>query len=98
MSSPANESLFNRPDTLFGVCEGIGREFGFHPNFLRVGFALFLVINPVAVIATYIALGIAVAMSRLLVPARRDTTAAAAPLAEVHTVAEEAEDQVALAA
>ncbi|HEU4959955.1 MAG TPA: PspC domain-containing protein [Sphingomonas sp.] len=70
MSSPANQTLFNRPDTLFGVCEGIGREFGIHPNILRLAFAIPMIWNPVAVIGTYVGLGAAVFVSRKLVPAR----------------------------
>ena len=71
MSSTANETLFNRPDTLFGVCEGIGREFGIHPNILRLAFAVPMIWNPVAVIGTYLGLGVALYASRKLAPARR---------------------------
>ena len=70
MSTSANTPLFNRPDTLFGVCEGIGREFGIHPNILRLGFAVPMIWNPVAVIGTYVGLGVAVYLSRKLVPTR----------------------------
>jgi phage shock protein PspC (stress-responsive transcriptional regulator) len=68
VSSSANTPLFNRPDTLFGVCEGIGREFGVHPNILRLGFAVPMIWNPVAVIGTYVGLGVALYLSRKLVP------------------------------
>ena len=74
MSSTANETLFNRPDTLFGVCEGIGREFGIHPNILRLAFAIPMIWNPVAVIGTYLGLGVALWLSRKLAPARRVVT------------------------
>jgi len=70
VSTSANTPLFNRPDTLFGVCEGIGREFGIHPNILRLGFAVPMIWNPVAVIGTYVGLGVAVYLSRKLVPTR----------------------------
>lgn len=62
-------SLFNRPDTLFGVCEGVGRDFGFNPNYLRVALAIAMIWNPVAVLITYGLLGVAVAVSRWIAPA-----------------------------
>ena len=61
-------SLFNRPDTLFGICEGVGRDFGFNPNYLRVALAIAMIWNPVAVLATYALLGVAVAVSRWIAP------------------------------
>lgn len=66
--------FFNRPDTFFGVCEAIGQDFGFHPNLLRVAFALMVLASPVAVIAAYAALGIMVMVSRLLVPVAKPVT------------------------
>lgn len=57
-----------RNDTLLGVCEAIGRDLGFHPNFLRIAFSLGLFVSPVAMIATYLGLGAAVAASRWLFP------------------------------
>ena len=63
-------SLFNRPDTLFGICEGVGQDFGFNPNYLRVALAVSMIWNPVAVLAAYVLLGAAVAVSRWVAPAR----------------------------
>lgn len=93
MPSSANTPLFHRPDTLFGVCEGIGREFGIHPNILRLGFAVPMIWNPVAVIGTYVGLGVALYLSRKLVPAR---TAAAEP--QVAQQQQRDEPEMALAA
>jgi phage shock protein C len=62
-------SLFNRPDTLFGICQGVGQDFGFNPNYLRVVLAVSMIWNPVAVLATYALLGVAVAASRGIAPA-----------------------------
>jgi len=92
VSISADAPLFNRPDTLFGVCEGIGHEFGIHPNILRLGFAVPMIWNPVAVIGTYVGLGVALYLSRRLVPAR---AAAAEPLAAQERTPEE---EMALAA
>jgi phage shock protein PspC (stress-responsive transcriptional regulator) len=94
VSKSADVPLFNRPDTLFGVCEGIGREFGLHPNILRLAFAIPMIWNPVAVIGTYVGLGVALFVSRKLVPAQRRSVEAVA--AEPTAVPEERE--VALAA
>jgi phage shock protein C len=64
----AQPSLFARNDTLFGVCEGLGEDFGFNPLFLRIGLAVGLLWNPIFVIGGYAAAGVAVALSRWLVP------------------------------
>ncbi len=64
----ANTNLLLRNDTILGVCEAIGQDFGFHPNWLRVAFALAVYFAPVAVISTYLALGVIVAISRKVAP------------------------------
>ena len=64
-------SLLSRPDTFFGVCEGLGQDFRIHPNFLRLGFAGFLFWNPVGALLTYLALGAVVAAARFIVPEPR---------------------------
>lgn len=82
-------NLFTRNDTMFGVCEGLGEDFGFNPIYLRLAFAVFLIPFPAQVIGAYLALGMLVALSRLVfrVP-RRTATAAAAPTATVTLAAE----------
>lgn len=67
MSQP-QPALPLRKDTILGVCEAIGHDFGFNANFLRVGFAALLLWNPTAVIGTYLALGVLVALSRWIAP------------------------------
>jgi phage shock protein PspC (stress-responsive transcriptional regulator) len=64
-------NLFSRDDTMFGVCEAIGEDFGFNPLFLRIALGVSLLWNPVAVVAAYLLLGVAVASSRLIAPKRR---------------------------
>lgn len=64
-------NLFTRDDTLLGVCEGLGEEFGFHPNILRIVLASMLLWNPLAVIGGYLAIGVVLMASRWLIPARR---------------------------
>ena len=93
MSTSANQALFNRPDTLLGVCEGVGREFGIHPNILRIAFAVPMIWNPVAVISTYFGLGAALWLSHKIAPNRR-----AAAVDAVAAEQPEAQREMALAA
>ena len=65
--------FLNRDDTFFGVCEAIGRDFGFNPIWLRLALAVPMAIYPLVSLAIYAVLGIAVLASRLLAP---DTRAA----------------------
>jgi phage shock protein C len=68
MTSATNRPVFfGREDTMLGICEAVGQDFGFNPNYLRVAFGMVLVLNPVAVIASYFALGILVFASRAIV-------------------------------
>ena len=59
-----------RSDTILGVCQAIGEDFGFHPNWLRILFASALLASPAIVIGTYLGLGVLVAASRLIFPRR----------------------------
>ena len=56
-----------RSDTIFGVCEAIGQDFGFNPNYLRLAFIAPLFVAPYASVAAYLGLGVVVAATRLLV-------------------------------
>lgn len=60
--------LVGRNDTILGVCEAIGQDFGFHPNWLRVALASLVYFAPVAVIGGYLALGVVVAITRWVAP------------------------------
>ncbi|HEX8420191.1 MAG TPA: PspC domain-containing protein [Sphingomonas sp.] len=76
---PASPSpLFDRPDTFFGVCEGLGQDLGFNANFLRVLLGVAVLWNPVVVIATYLVLGLAVALARWIYPVATDQATAQA--------------------
>ena len=70
-----------RNDTLLGVCEAIGHDLGFNPNFLRVPLASGIIFAPLVVIGLYLALGVIAFVSRTVFPDRvekvsRDTAAA----------------------
>lgn len=65
---PATTNLLLRNDTILGVCEAIGQDFGFHPNWLRLLFGSLFYFNPIAVIGTYLGLGVIVAVTRWAAP------------------------------
>lgn len=93
---PATTNLFFRNDTILGVCEAIGRDFGFHPNWLRVALACLVYFAPAAVIGTYLAVGVIVAVVRWIAPDEQ-LAAPAAPV-EVHALVEAGIEEVQLAA
>lgn len=76
-----------RGDNLLGVCEAVGQELGFNPNWLRIPFAALLFWNPAVVVGSYLGLGVIVGLTRLLLPVSRKPSVKAEPVAE--TVASE---------
>jgi phage shock protein PspC (stress-responsive transcriptional regulator) len=81
-----------RSDTVLGVCEAIGQDFGFHANWLRIAFALAFYWSPAGVISTYLTLGVLVLTSRLIVrdrPAAGARTIVTTPTANPEEGAEE---------
>lgn len=66
-----DNAVLNRSDTLLGVCQAIGQDFGVKPLWLRLGFAGLLFWNLAAAIGIYLALGVAVLASRMLFPSHR---------------------------
>ena len=66
-----------RNDTILGVCEAIGQDFGFNPIFLRLAFIAFLFFEPLNATLAYVGLGLVVAAIRYLV---RDTKTGTASL------------------
>ncbi|MBA2771784.1 MAG: PspC domain-containing protein [Sphingomonas sp.] len=69
--------LILRNDTMLGVCTGLGREFGFNPNYLRVLIASLFLVDFKIAIGIYFALGLALAIGSLLFPSRRRPTTVA---------------------
>ena len=57
-----------RNDTLLGVCEAIGQDFGINAIWLRLGFIAPLFFAPVLTISAYFGLGLLVAASRYVFP------------------------------
>jgi phage shock protein PspC (stress-responsive transcriptional regulator) len=76
-------NLLLRNDTMLGVCQGLGEDFGFNPIWLRIAFGATLLINPVAVVGTYLGLGVLVATSRLVFPRPRRADPASTIAAEL---------------
>lgn len=74
----AQPNLITRDDTLLGVCEALGEDFGFNPLWLRISLAVGLLWNPMAMIGAYLGLGVVVLATRLLIPTRRQVADAAA--------------------
>ena len=70
-------NLLTREDTLFGVCQALGDDFGFNPLYLRVTLAVALIPAPVAVLSFYAIAAVAVLVSRLIVREPRPVAAAA---------------------
>jgi phage shock protein PspC (stress-responsive transcriptional regulator) len=93
-------SVFTSDRTLFGVCEALGQDLGFNPIFLRVPLGVCLMLNPVAVIATYAGLGLLVAFTRFVAPNPKPAAIAEAEPKAVTADAPEtrAEPEMALAA
>ena len=99
-------SLFARDHTFFGVCEGLGEDFGFNPLYLRVALPVPLFFFPAETLAGYAAAGVVVLLSRLLFPDPRaavveqtgTTPAPELSAAEPVPAAEEAADAIPLAA
>ncbi|GAA4026376.1 hypothetical protein GCM10022281_01190 [Sphingomonas rosea] len=66
-----------RNDTLLGVCEALGHDLGFNPNFLRVPLAAGIIFAPMLMVGIYLALGVLVFVSRTFFPDRVEQVAAA---------------------
>ena len=57
-----------RNDTILGVCEAIGQDFGISPLWLRLAFVATIFFAPIAGLATYLGLGVIVAATRFMAP------------------------------
>ena len=85
MNQKKQPNLFLRNDTIFGVCEALGEDFGFNPQYLRVALILPIFWLPLEMIALYFGLGLFVLVSRLIAPAPK----VAAPLPALKAEANE---------
>lgn len=62
-------------DNLLGICHALGEDFGVNPLWLRVGFGVALLFNLEWTIGAYLALGLVVLLSRLLIRTPRPVAA-----------------------
>jgi phage shock protein PspC (stress-responsive transcriptional regulator) len=80
-------NLFTRDDTFFGVCQGLGEDLGFNPNWLRIALPILAFFWPVATIAGYVAAGVLVFATRFLFPEPRVAVADETEAAEAQPIA-----------
>ncbi len=66
MTNPTPLPLRN--DTILGVCEAIGQDFGFNPLWLRLAFVGSIFFAPMVGLAAYLGLGAIVAATRYFAP------------------------------
>lgn len=78
----------NEPDSLFGVCQAIGEDFGFDPFYLRVAMLALLFFSPWAILGAYAALAAAVVTSRFLFPRPKAATVEVAEVPAAQAPAE----------
>ena len=83
-----NVALPLRSQTLLGVCEAIGEDFGFNANYLRVVLGAIVVFNIWAAVAVYLGLGVVVLGSRLLFPKAKSAKATEVRTTPVHANSE----------
>jgi phage shock protein C len=87
----SSENVLARDDTFFGVCEALGEDFRFNPNWLRVALGVGLLLNPLAALAAYAAGAVIVGLSRWLVPNPRLAAAGPEQVSEAPETAQVAE-------
>jgi phage shock protein PspC (stress-responsive transcriptional regulator) len=87
-----------RNDTILGVCEALGHDLGFNPNFLRVPLGAGIIFAPIAMVGIYLALGVLVFVSRTFFPDRVEQVAQTAVQSEEAPVASNEQVELAHAA
>lgn len=78
-----------RNDTILGVCEAIGQDFGFNPLWLRLAFIAPLFWQPAFTFAAYLLIGAVVAISRYFFPKPAQSAIAVQSVDVVHANQEE---------
>ena len=65
MQTPETHRPVAKKASLLGICQAIGDDFGFNPDFLRVALALLLLVDPKITVLGYALAGVVVLASRL---------------------------------
>jgi phage shock protein PspC (stress-responsive transcriptional regulator) len=94
MTEQAPTNLMLRGDTILGVCEALGQDFGISPTWFRVAFCAPIFWNPVLVISAYFGIGLLVAASRFAFPDRTVGVHTSAPAQPAVDTAAAASDEV----
>jgi phage shock protein C len=76
----SRNSLSLRSDTMFGVCEALGQDFGISANWFRIAFAAGVIFNLEYALLAYAGIGALVLVSRLVFPGRVVAEADATPV------------------
>jgi phage shock protein C len=61
-------TLLTRDDTILGVCQALGEDFGFNPFLLRAALGASLLWNPVAIVSGYVAAAVLIGVIRAIFP------------------------------
>ena len=87
------DNVAMRNDTILGVCEALGSDFGINPNVLRIPLAAGIIFAPFLMVGIYAAMGVIAFASRTFFPDRTVVVAAqpvvsgeAAPVANEQAV------------
>lgn len=87
-----------RNDTILGVCEAIGRDFGFNPLWLRLAFIVPIFFAPTAAIAAYVGLGLVVGLTNWFAPDKQSEAPHLVSSHEIATADAEADEALPIAA
>ena len=98
MTEQAKTNLMLRNDTILGVCEALGQDFGINPNWLRVAFCVPIYWNPMLVVGVYLGLGVVVAATRFAFPDRVIEVVAGSKPSVIETTATVVEERELVAA
>lgn len=77
MHSVETSAPITRDDTLLGVCQALGEDFGFNPVYLRIALGVSLIVAPVAVVAGYLAAAVLLGSVHWVARGRRRPSVAA---------------------
>ena len=67
--------IFDRPETILGVCEALGDDFGISAHWFRAALFPLVLVFPWQTVAAYFGLALLVLVSRIAFPDRREVIA-----------------------
>ena len=82
--------IFDRPETILGVCEALGDDFGISGHWFRAALFPLVLVFPWQTVAAYFGLALLVLVSRIAFPDRRKVIATRLPETQPSDPAEEA--------